>query len=210
MSFGNFEGPLETINDAQQRDKIRKYVIEYLLRAQDKAVRLEDRDFNPQPGDRVYLSSEHVDVPGDKRLKPRWLGPYVVLARDENLWAVNVELPLKWRVENPIALSRLKPCHNSDLPPVEILEDSDGNKYVEAEVEKIISHGEKGRRPHRFVSELNVRFLGYSEEFDHCYEGRELIELLRTAPLVVQDYLSKNGLRLAPAARKVLLDSLKE
>ena len=38
MSFGNFEGLSETMNDAQQCDKIQKYVIKYLLRAQDKAI----------------------------------------------------------------------------------------------------------------------------------------------------------------------------
>lgn len=42
-------------------------------------------------------------------------------ARPDNTRAVDIELPTRWKEENPIAILRLKPCYDATLPPVELV-----------------------------------------------------------------------------------------
>ena len=200
------------------RADIAIWVTEQLMAAQDRSFREDDRAFDPQVGDRVFLSSENIAASNlgsegqtDKRLRPRWLGPFVVLARDENSRAVNIELPTKWKVENPIALSRLKECVDTSLPPVELVwnEELQSNE-VECEVDHIVSHTARGRGAKRVMAECGVRFVGYSADMDRRYEGREFTNLLRTAPAVVRDYLQKHDLVLSQTNARVLQIALEE
>ena len=204
-------------NAAKTRLEIAAWVTEKLLDAQDLNFRADDRSFDPQVGDRVFLSSENIaaanlDVTGqtDGRLRPRWLGPFVVLARSDNTRAVDIELPTRWKVENPIAISRLKPCYDTTLPPVELVwnEETQANEVM-AEVDFIVSHTTRGRGAKKFVKACGVRFVGYTDDMDRLYEGDDFKELLRTAPKSIQEYLRQHKLRLAPEDTKVLKAALK-
>ena len=136
------------------------------------------------------------------------MGPYVVVGLDDNTEAVHVELPLRWQVQQPISLDRLKPCFLAGLPPVQVEVDPDtGTKYVVAEVERIVGHTCSGRGRNRVVATLTVRFAGYEADFDRVYsiDGDDAIAgLLDTSAGVVQDYLEQHGLRLPPDLLKCL------
>lgn len=189
-------GPAATVGEAHdQRRAVHEWVRERLLEAQDEAFRENERpDFAPRVGDRVFLSAEGVaaarigtEGPADKRLTPRWLGPFVVLKAEEGARAVDIELPLKWRVENPIALSRLKACDDTGLPPVEVAYDEAGEPYVIAEVEHVLE-GSHIVGPRKKWIGCGVRFVGYGEDMDREYVGAEFEQLVRDAPLVIGDY----------------------
>ena len=160
--------------------------------------------WKPAVGDRVYLRTDEISKnilarygSTDSRLVARWLGPFVVLAHDTNTAGGHVEVPTYWRLHQPIAINRLKPCRDSSLPPIVVLTDEDGTPYVEHEIERIISHEARGRgRTPRIVTALNIRFLGYSDDFDRRIEGDDLADLVETAPDLVHQYLMDNDLTL--------------
>lgn len=206
--------PLATtsLDPGQRAAEVIQWVNERLMDSEIHNTR-SGSTWRPGVGDRVYLSSEHlsaktVGVASDSRLRDRWVGPYVVVGLDDNTEAVHVELPLRWQVQQPISLDRLKPCFLAGLPPVQVEVDPDtGTKYVVAEVERIVGHTCSGRGRNRVVATLTVRFAGYEADFDRVYsiDGDDAIAgLLDTSAGVVQDYLEQHGLRLPPDLQKCL------
>ena len=194
-------------------EQVRAYVTERLLEMQDNAVRDDGRQWKPVVGDRVYLRAEELPKrvreelgPSDARLGRKWAGPYVILKADTNSEAVYVELPSRWRVRNPIHISRLKPCRDDRLPPVDVKIDEHGEAYVDAEVDRLYGHRCRGRGAKRVLHEINVSFAGYGSEFDRRYEGQEeLRELATTAPLLLDQYVASNEVRVSKDI-KVILD----
>ena len=179
---------------ADRYAEIQKFVTEKLLEMQDRATEV-GREWKPNVGDRVYLRTDELGAkikatlgPSDNRLCARWCGPYIVIAHDVNSEGVHVELPLKWKVRQPIAISRLKPCDDDEYERPEILIDDEGNPYVEYEVEKVVGSTCKGRGKKKRIVTVAIRFVGFGEEFDRVYEDGELDELIDTAPVVLREH----------------------
>ena len=98
----------------------------------------------------------------------------------------------KWKVQNPIAISRLKPCSIEGMVLVMVATDSaTGERYVEAEVDHILHGSEvmRGKGRNRCMVGCSIRFAGFSEDMDRKYVGDEFNELLEKAPLAIDDYV---------------------
>ena len=117
-----------------------------ILRAQAQAVvhaNKHRRDGTFSVGDKVMLSSAHVNLKGTSRkLKPRWLGPFVV-TEVINEVSVRLELPRTIRLHPVVHVSNIKPFQEDprwedrNRPPPPIV-DGDGN--VSYNVESILQH----------------------------------------------------------------------
>ena len=100
--------------------RVQEYVTQQLIEAGDRSIRDDGRDFTPQVGDRVYLSTDNLsnrlDGSEDSRLRDRFIGPFIVLKREAT--GVHIEVPYDWHIRQPIAIHRLRPCRDRSLPPV--------------------------------------------------------------------------------------------
>ena len=190
--------------------EVKVWVDEKLLDMEVNNSRVDGRGWKPAPGEWVFLSTANlnpdtVGIAKDSRLKPRYVGPYVVLQHAQYTAAVHLELPLKWRVRQLISIDRLRPCRGRE--PMEILVDEQGLPFVNAEVEQIVAHGCAGRGRRKTVKELVVRFAGFSKEFDRVYSvggDDDLATLVETAPAVVDAYVRSQLLTLRPDIQKKL------
>jgi hypothetical protein len=115
-------------------------------------------------GEKVYLSTEHINLAAAvcRKLKQRWVGPYVVKSVVSKL-AYELELPRSLSRMHPVFhVSKLKAAHKSsklvgvpDLPDPILV---DGEEHQE--VEAIIRHRKRGRRPVEYL----VTFVGFPME----------------------------------------------
>uniref|UniRef100_A0A3P9M8J2 Integrase catalytic domain-containing protein n=1 Tax=Oryzias latipes TaxID=8090 RepID=A0A3P9M8J2_ORYLA len=92
-----------------------------LLRAQERSCRIADakRSSAPtyRPGQKVWLSSSNIPLRTESRkLSPRYLGPFEILAV-VNPSAVKLKLPPSMKVHPVFHVSLLKPVCSSELVP---------------------------------------------------------------------------------------------
>lgn len=144
------------------------------------------KDVEFQVGDKVLLSTRNakLSVVGCKKLLPRWIGPFTVLARIGDV-AYRLQLPpnLKWH--GVFHVSLLKPYRDGGTvipPPLpEVIEGE-----VEYEVESILDHRLVGNGKRR-KSQFLVRWKGYGPEHNswepeaHLTRCKEAIREYRNA-----------------------------
>ena len=110
------------------------------------------------PGDSVLLATRNLPIklPGSRKLKPLWVGPYPVVRRvGEN--AYELKLPDALASLHPVFnVSVLKGYAGSVIPPPDPVELDTGPEF---EVDAILRHRRVGRRRSRL--EYLVSFLGY-------------------------------------------------
>lgn len=126
--------------------------------AQERAATQADkhrREADFQVGDRVMLSSAHVNLKGaSRKLKPRWLGPFTI-SKVVNAASVKLDLPADIRLHPVVHVSQIKPYvedprwEQRNQPPPAIVDDTGKVTY---DVEQIIAHqvlrsGGKSRKP---------------------------------------------------------------
>ena len=141
-------------------------------------------------GDLVYLSTEHINLAAAvcRKLKQRWIGPYPVKS---------VVSSLSYELELPRSLSRIHPVfHVSKLKAA-----TKGSKLVgvpelpepilvegeeQHEIEAIVRHRQRGRRPMEFL----VSFVGFP-----LYEAEWMAEYdLDNAQEILGEYKQKHEL----------------
>jgi hypothetical protein len=74
------------------------------------------RELILQPGDRVYLSTAHLTLPGRtqvRKLAPKYTGPFTVVQTISDV-AYRLELPDHMKIHPVIHISQLKPYHPND------------------------------------------------------------------------------------------------
>ena len=114
-------------------------------------------------GDRVLLSTQHVNVKGPRKLLPRFIGPFVVTKKINEV-AYRLDLPPSVRMHDVFHVSLLRRYHDGGRmkvpPPPDIV---DGE--LEFEVEQILLHKEvkKKRRTMRYYL---MRWKGQGPEYD--------------------------------------------
>ena len=147
------------------------------------------RELQLQENDMVMLSTEHLkwskEQPGTKKLMPKWVGPFKVIAR-VNPVAYRLELPGSMRVHNVFHVSLLKRFHSSDrhVPaPTPLLIEGE----EEYEVHSILGHRlrsqgkAKKRKPRMHYS---VQWSGYGPE----HNSWEPIDCLEHSPDSINEY----------------------
>jgi hypothetical protein len=141
------------------------------------------RDLEFQEGDRVLLSTRHAKLAtaGCKKLLPKWIGPFKVLARIGEV-AYRLELPthLKWHNVFHVSLLRSYVDGGSVEPPPlpELIEGE-----VEYVVEKILKHRVVGTGK-REKKQYLVKWEGYGPE----HNSWEPESHLGRSAEVVQEY----------------------
>ncbi len=127
-------------------------------------------DMTLSVGQKVWLSSENVDLAGSPtaKFRPRWLGPFPV-KRVVSKVACELELPSTMRRMHPVFhVSLLKPhiedpIHPAPDPPAPVLNDEGEAEYY---VEEIIGHRVRKYGKGQPRLELLVRWRGYGPEED--------------------------------------------
>ncbi|KAJ9529887.1 hypothetical protein QJQ45_022308 [Haematococcus lacustris] len=164
------------------------------------------REVTYKPEQLVMLSTVNMrkrkDEVGVRKLKPRYVGPFVVL-RMIGLVAVQIQLPHRWtRMHNVFHVSLVKPylgtqAPNMAAPPT--VQWLDGEPVYE--VEKLLQHklvkvrgrgNGKGRKPSKNVKqalEFLVRWVGYSEEHDTWEPQKNLVN----CDEALQQYIDEHG-----------------
>jgi hypothetical protein len=123
--------------------------------AQNRQKQYADNRRRPlilQPGDRVYLSTTHLPLPGRtqvRKLAPKYTGPFRVQVAISDV-AYRLELPSHMRIHPAFHVSQLKPYNPNDPqrftdrdppPPPPVISDT-GPTYT---VDQIIDHREVRR-----------------------------------------------------------------
>ena len=183
--------------------RVQEYVTQQLIEAGDRSIRDDGRDFTPQVGDRVYLSTDNLsnrlDGSEDSRLRDRFIGPFIVLKREAT--GVHIEVPYDWHIRQPIAIHRLRPCRDRSLPPVSVEYDETGELQVVHEVEDVVGHTSTGRGRRACAREFCVRWKGYGTEYDTMIPD---LELAKTAPQLLLRYITTENLRVSRATLREL------
>lgn len=114
-------------------------------------------------GDAVLLSTQHMRLRGPRKLLPRFIGPYVVTHKVNEV-AYRLDLPSGTRMHNVFHVSLLRPYVSSDRTPRPPQPDIvDGE--LEFEVEAILDHREVKHKRHRKRFFL-IRWKGQGPEYD--------------------------------------------
>jgi hypothetical protein len=149
------------------------------------------KDLTFQVGDRVLLSTQNAKLStvGSKKLLPRWIGPFTVLARVGEV-AYKIWLPpnLKWH--GVFHVSLLKPyLDNGTVQPPPLPEIIQGE--VEYEVESILAHRLVGSGKRR-KSQYLVKWKGYGPEHN-SWEPEA--HLSRCKDAIREYHVAQNGAR---------------
>jgi len=145
-----------------------------LLAAQSRQKAYADRareDVHFAVGARVLLSTKNLihRMAGNRKLLPKWIGPFVVLARVGSV-AYRLDLPPSMTCHNVFHASLLRSYTESGrVQPPPIPEFVDGQ--LEFEVERILDHRVVTRRAAKRTGRVSqceylVRWLGYSSDYD--------------------------------------------
>ena len=142
-----------------------------------------------QVGEWVWLDNKHSRSERDKRLKPRWEGPFPIQARLNEV-TYELELPDSARIKNVIHASRLKRCHRPRLPTER--DARTGEEHIVYEVDKILDHVMKGRGRKAKLAGVKVSFRGYDSSYDLWMP----VEEMKDARELLQRYAKKHGLTI--------------
>jgi len=140
-----------------------------LLAAQNRQKAYADKareDVTFAVGARVLLSTKNLvhRMVGNRKLLPRWIGPFVVTARIGSV-AYRLDLPQSMTCHNVFHASLLRSYRESGrVQPPPIPEFLDG--HLEFEVERILDHRVVKRTGRVTLIEYLVRWLGYSSDYD--------------------------------------------
>ena len=130
-----------------------------------------------QPGDKVALSTVHLNVPGKTRkLKEKWIAPLLVKEVMADGRALRLDIPPLWKIHDVINVSWLKPYKESRkfpreevaLPPAIVFE---GQEHFE--VERILAmemRGAKRKRTQWFL----VKWQGWPDMYNLWLPKSEL------------------------------------
>jgi hypothetical protein len=114
-------------------------------------------------GDVVLLSTQHMRLKGPRKLLPRFIGPYVIKQKINEV-AYRLDLPPGTRIHDVFHVSLLRPYFESDRapkPPQPEIVDGE----LEFEVEAILDHRDVQHKRHRNRHFL-MRWKGQGPEYD--------------------------------------------
>jgi len=174
---------------AEFMDKMRRAVAHAqtcLQRAQDRqaaAANQGRRVVTYAVDDQVMVHTKNMNIPGTRKLSPRWVGPFPV-TRVINPVAVQLHLPNGYRCHNVFHVSLLKPYvqrEGDPLPPPSVLVDGEPEWKIQA----IVGHkGRKNRKGKKDVTHYLVRWEGYGPNYDSW----EPLEVLADCTTFVDAY----------------------
>ena len=127
----------------------------------------------------MWLDSKHSQTERDKRLKPRWEGPYPIQAK-LNPVTYELELPDSACIKNVIYASQVKRCNRPRLPMER--DARTGEEHIVYKVADILEHVMKGRGRKARLKGVKVRFRGYDSSYDlwmpvvEMNDARELLQ----------------------------------
>ena len=142
-----------------------------------------------QVGEWEWLDSKHLRAERDKRLKPRWEGPYPIQAK-LNPVTYELELPDYARIKNVLHASRLKRCNRPRLPTER--DARTGEEHIVYEVSEILEHVMKGRGRKAKLAGVKVSFRGYDSSYDLWMP----VEEMNDARELLQRYAKRHGLTI--------------
>ena len=168
-----------------------------LLEAQEQQAKHADAHRRPHSykvGDQVLLNTEHITTAYDSTrpaasLQARFFGSFTLLQQRSPV-SFQVELPATMRIHDVFHVDRFKPFipspeslgRRSPPPPEpEII-----NGEVEYEVEAILAHRTRRRRP-----EFLIKWVGYDEAKDSTWEP---LQSITNSPLILRKYCQEHGL----------------
>jgi hypothetical protein len=131
------------------------------LSKQRMAQRITSKGKPYKVGDKVWLSTQNLTIPGrPRKLAPRRTGPLIVL-KVVGPVTYKLKLPRQWKIHDTFHASYLSPYRETDFhgpnypePPPDIL---NGEEHYE--VEAILDHKGVGRRRLYFL-----KWKGYSDK----------------------------------------------
>ena len=129
---------------------------------------MHHRDVEFAVGDSVLLSSRHLNLPGSRKFKPRWVGPFQVTARIGRS-SYMLYMQSRFSRVHPVfhvsLLKRHQPGGSSDAPPDPVEVDGE----LEYVVEAIVGHrGTSARRQYL------IRWAGYDASEDMFLSEHDL------------------------------------
>ena len=158
--------PRVTVPTVEERLKELKQLREEALAAhelskQRMAQRITSKGKPYKVGDKVWLSTQNLTIPGrPRKLAPRRTGPLIVL-KVVGPVTYKLKLPRQWKIHDTFHASYLSPYRETDFhgpnypePPPDIL---NGEEHYE--VEAILDHKGVGRRRLYFL-----KWKGYSDK----------------------------------------------
>ena len=139
------------------------------------------------PGDSVLLHRKNlpIKVPGSRKLKPLWVGPFWVI-RAIGTNAYKLDLPATLEQLHPVFNVSVLKCYKGQvLSPPDPIELDTGPVF---EVEAILHHRRVGC--HQSKLELLVSFLGYDSSHNEWLPASHLAH----APNILTAYKALHGL----------------
>ena len=131
-------------------------------------------------GDRVLLSTRHLDMRGVTAFRKRFVGPFMIAQRISDV-AYRLELPPNWRIHNVFHVSLLRPYYESperfaDVRETIVISDDEIDDSCEnrQEVEKFIARRERVLPNGGVAVEFLVRWRGCTSSDDTWEELRNL------------------------------------
>ena len=147
-----------------------------------------------------------MKVPGARKLLPRWIGPFRIVKI--GVVAYRVQLPNTFKIHNVFHVSFLRPYvadGRVQPPPPPIF--AEETSY---EVERVLSHEDRGSRSHPKKFYL-IKWLEYALEHDswepECNLSVEVLKEYWDAVVKSEDRLTRKGVKHdceAPATHKRL------
>lgn len=184
----NVPAAVDFVLNVRQSVKRAKQLLLAAQQRQKAYVDNKRRDVVYKPGQKVFLSTEHIRLKsvGTQKLLPRFIGPFTIVQRVGEC-AYKLQLPATLKLHPVFHVSLLKPYRSDGRyqpPPPPVSFDDEGEPWYE--VETVLQHREL-KRGKRVSTQYLIKWKGYGHEHNTWEPEKNL------SPLALKSYWDNVG-----------------